>query len=70
MKPASGTVIDLNKEPLLATHSNCKALCSHHRNLTDEQIKALAETGGVINLSFCDGFIKDDVALIKKPLKR
>jgi membrane dipeptidase len=54
-------VMDITKDPVLATHSNCKALCSHHRNLTDAQIKALAEKGGVINLSFCAGFIKDNV---------
>jgi membrane dipeptidase len=54
-------VIELTKAPLLATHSNCKALCSHHRNLNDDQIKALAENGGVLNLSFCAGFIKDGV---------
>jgi membrane dipeptidase len=55
-------VIELSKAPLLATHSNCKALCSHHRNLNDDQIKALAENSGVINLSFCAGFIKDGVS--------
>jgi membrane dipeptidase len=55
-------VIELSKDPVLATHSNCKALCDHHRNLTDEQIEALAEKGGVINLSFCAGFIKDSVS--------
>jgi membrane dipeptidase len=54
-------VIELSKDPVVATHSNCKALCSHHRNLTDDQIKALAEKGGVMNLSFCGGFIKDGV---------
>ena len=54
-------VMDLSKDPVLATHSNCKALCSHHRNLKDDQIKAMAEKGGVINLSFCAGFIKDGV---------
>jgi len=54
-------VIDLSKDPVVATHSNCKALCSHHRNLTDDQIKALAEKGGVMNLSFCAGFIKDGI---------
>jgi len=54
-------VMDRSKDPVLATHSNCKALCSHHRNLEDDQIKALAENGGVINLSFCAGFIKDGV---------
>jgi membrane dipeptidase len=54
-------VLELTKDPVLATHSNCKALCSHHRNLTDDQIKALAEKGGVMNLSFCAGFIKDGI---------
>ncbi len=54
-------VIEQSSDPLVATHSNCKALCSHHRNLTDDQIKALAEKGGVMNLSFCAGFIKDGV---------
>ena len=54
-------VMDLSKDPIIATHSNCKALCSHHRNLKDDQIKAMAEKGGVINLSFCAGFIKDGV---------
>lgn len=54
-------VIKQTSSPVLATHSNCKALCSHHRNLTDEQIMALAETGGVLNLSFCAGFIKNGV---------
>ena len=54
-------VMELSKDPVLATHSNCKALCGHHRNLTDDQIKALAEKGGVMNLSFCAGFIKDGI---------
>ena len=54
-------VIDLSEDPILATHSNCKSLCSHHRNLNDDQINAMAEKGGVINLSFCAGFIKDGV---------
>jgi membrane dipeptidase len=54
-------VMELSRDPVLATHSNCKALCGHHRNLTDDQIKALAEKGGVMNLSFCAGFIKDGI---------
>lgn len=54
-------VIDISKDPILATHSNCKALCSHHRNLKDDQIQAMAEREGVINLSFCAGFIKDGI---------
>jgi membrane dipeptidase len=63
-------VIELTKAPILATHSNCKALCSHHRNLTDDQIKALAENGGVMNLSFCGGFIKDGVGFDTESVKK
>jgi len=63
-------VIELTEDPVLATHSNCKALCSHHRNLTDDQIKALAESGGVINLSFCGGFILDGVGFNWEAVKK
>ena len=63
-------VMEITSDPVLATHSNCKALCSHHRNLTDDQIKALAETGGVINLSFCGGFIKDGVGFDAEAVKK
>lgn len=51
-------VMKLTSSPVIASHSNCKALSVHHRNLTDEQIKAIAKNGGVINLSYCGGFIK------------
>ena len=63
-------VIELTEAPVLATHSNCKALCSHHRNLTDDQIRALAENGGVINLSFCGGFIKEGVGFNREAVKK
>lgn len=56
-------VIELTEAPIVATHSNCKALCGHHRNMTDDQIRALADNGGVINLSFCAGFIKEGIGL-------
>ncbi len=52
-------VLKTTKNPVIASHPNCKAICNHHRNITDEQIKSLAENGGVMNLSFCGGFIKD-----------
>jgi membrane dipeptidase len=62
-------VIEHTTDPILATHSNCKALCNHHRNLTDDQIKALGERGGIINLSFCTGFIKEDMGFVKSVKK-
>ena len=63
-------VVEHTKVPILATHSNCKALCSHHRNLTDDQIKALVEKGGVMNLSFCGGFIKEGVGFDPEAVKK
>jgi len=41
-------VIKVNKKPTIASHSNVKALFNHNRNLTDEQIKAIAKSGGII----------------------
>jgi membrane dipeptidase len=43
--------------PVLASHSNSAAICPHHRNLTDAQIKALAERGGLIGLNFYPEFV-------------
>ena len=47
-------VLEIAERPLIASHSNCKALCGHPRNLTDEQIKRIAENGGVIGATFRD----------------
>lgn len=60
-EPGFWDIIERTKSPVIATHSNCKALCDHHRNLTDDQIRALADKGGVIHLSYCGGFIKQGV---------
>lgn len=43
--------------PLIASHSNARSLREHPRNLTDEQIRALAERGGVIGMNFYTDFI-------------
>ncbi len=47
------------KKPFVASHSNCRALASHPRNLTDEMIRALAERGGVAGINFCAAFLRD-----------
>ena len=51
------SVAKLSKKPFVATHSGCKALCNHSRNLTDEQIKAIAESGGVVGCVFYSHFL-------------
>jgi membrane dipeptidase len=51
-------VLEVSNWPVIASHSNCRKLCDHPRNLTDEQIKSLAAAGGVIGLSFYPEFIQ------------
>jgi len=53
-------VIKRSKTPIVASHSNCYALCPHLRNLKDEQIKALAEKGGVIGITFVPNFLTQE----------
>ncbi len=45
------------KRPFVASHSNCRALSPHCRNLTDEMIVALAKRGGIAGLNYCAGFV-------------
>ena len=46
-----------SKAPIVATHSCCRALCNHPRNMTDEMIRHLAEAGGVIQINFYPLFL-------------
>lgn len=59
-EPGFWDVLRLSKSPVLASHSNARALCDHPRNLTDQQIQALADQGGVIGVNFCPYFLKKD----------
>ena len=55
----------LSSVPVVCSHSSCRAICDHPRNLTDEQLKALAEKGGVAQITFYSGFVrKEGVATI------
>lgn len=44
--------------PFVASHSNARAVTSYHRNLTDDQLRALANAGGVAGLNFCAAFVR------------
>jgi membrane dipeptidase len=50
-------VLKLSKAPVVASHSCCRALAPHFRNLSDEMLKALAEKGGLIGINFWPGFL-------------
>ncbi len=53
-------VVKRSKTPIVASHSNCYALCPHLRNLKDEQIKALVDKGGVIGITFVPNFLTQE----------
>jgi|GEM_PF-103616 len=50
----------LARRPFVASHSNCRALCPSPRNLTDEQIRALADRGGVMGINLAPDFLSPD----------
>jgi len=52
--------IKLSEAPIVATHSCCRSLCSHKRNLTDEMLQALGEKNGYVGINYNPGFLSDD----------
>ncbi len=52
--------LELAEKPILAGHSNARALCPHPRNLTDGMFSALAKAGGVAGLNLCPAFLGED----------
>ena len=52
--------LDISTKPIVASHSSSRALCNHPRNLTDEQLKALAAKGGVAQVTLYNGFLKEE----------
>jgi membrane dipeptidase len=50
-------VLNTSLQPVIASHSNARALCDHPRNLTDAQLEAIAMRGGVVGVTFVDAFL-------------
>lgn len=55
--------LEISQAPIIASHSSCRALSGHPRNMTDEMIKALAAKGGVIQINYLDSYIDNDLYL-------
>jgi membrane dipeptidase len=51
------SVLDVTKKPVIFSHGNVKTICNHPRNLSDDQLKALEENGGVIGISYVPDFV-------------
>ena len=62
--------LDCSKTPIVCSHSCCRALCDHPRNLTDEQMRALARQGGVMQLTLYNGFlVREGEATIRDTMR-
>ncbi|MCD6530046.1 dipeptidase [Candidatus Bathyarchaeota archaeon] len=60
--------LEVSRKPVIVSHGNCKALCNHRRNLTDEQIRGLASKGGVIGVTFVPAFIDENAPSLSRLL--
>jgi membrane dipeptidase len=49
----------VSRAPLIASHSSCRSISGHRRNMTDDMIRAMAAKGGVIQITFVDEFLDD-----------
>lgn len=58
-------VAELSNAPLVATHSNAHALSPHSRNLTDKQLAAIKETGGMVGINYAVSFLREDGQHVK-----
>ena len=52
--------LDISQTPIVCSHSSCRALCDHPRNLTDDQMRRLAAKGGVMQVTLYHGFLVSD----------
>ncbi len=52
--------LEISRTPIVCSHSSARALCNHPRNLTDDQLKALARKGGVAQVTLYHGFLRTE----------
>lgn len=62
-------VIETSTKPIIASHSNARAISPHPRNLSDDMIKKIAESGGVIGLNFFGNFLNKDITQNQSTIK-
>ena len=52
--------LEVTRAPVIASHSSCRALSNHPRNMTDDMLRALARNGGVVMINFTVGFLSEE----------
>lgn len=52
-------IMDITEKPIVASHSNSRALCHHSRNLTDEQYLAICQSGGYVGINLYGAFLSE-----------
>ena len=52
--------LDVTRAPVIASHSSCRAIANHPRNMTDDMLRALARNGGVVMINYSVGFLSEE----------
>lgn len=52
-------LLSVSTQPIIVSHANCYAICKHPRNLTDEQMQALAKNNGLLGITFCPEYLSE-----------
>lgn len=55
--PAFWDLMEITTKPVIATHSNARAVCNHTRNVTDDMFKAIMKTGGLVGINYWIKFV-------------
>jgi len=63
-------VLECSQAPVIASHSGCRALCDHPRNLSDRQLKALAARGGVIHVVAVGAFLRSGLGKRRQAIRQ
>lgn len=61
-EPGFWDALEVTKGPVVASHANAHALHAHPRNMRDDQLKAIAERGGLVGITFVPGFLTQEAA--------
>jgi membrane dipeptidase len=62
--------LEVSRAPMIASHSSCRALCDHERNMTGDMIRALAKKGGVIHINYNTGFLSQEYAHARRAIAK